>query len=126
MTAILCRIVWMGQYNGPEEFHPGGMQWDDDENVGEAWNFLPGNDSIVRGFTMLTARNREGELTGTINIDRLGANPNDKYIEGITVIFYTPHPNDGNVIENVIVGWYENTKVYRHWKIDEIENEYRK
>lgn len=121
MTAILCRIGWMAKYDGTEQLYRGRMKWEEDD-CGEAWNFLPGNDSIIRGFTMLTAKNADKKYTGTININNLGANTKDKYIDGITIIFYAPRPLDD---ENYVVGWYENAKAFRTWRNSGKDNEYR-
>lgn len=121
MKTILCRIGWMKKYDGSEELYRGRMKWDEDD-CGEAWNFFPGDDSIIRGFIMLTAKDAEGHLTGTININKLGASVKDKYIQGVTIIFYAPRPPDDT---NFVVGWYENAKVYRNWQHGGEKNEYR-
>ena len=46
---------------------------------------------------------------GTINIQRLGARPQDDKISGITVVWTAPRPGFGKCI----VGWYENATVYK-------------
>jgi hypothetical protein len=97
------------------------MTWEE-HDCGEAWNFLPGSDSLVRGYVMLGAKNNRGEYTGTININKLGADKRDDHIDGVTVIFYAPRPTDN---ENRVVGWYENARVYRNWRRFEAGNEYR-
>lgn len=45
-----------------------------------------------------------------INIRRLGAPPNPQSVSGILVIWVARHPYDSKTL---VVGWYENAKVYR-------------
>lgn len=102
----------MEKYDGPGEFQCVHMQWDEDWG-GEMWNFCSCEDGKVRGYVMLTARNRDGEYMGTININRLGARREEESIEGVNVIFFAMNPED-NI--NYVVGWYNNAKVYRNWQ----------
>ncbi|MDQ6960960.1 MAG: HNH endonuclease [Mariprofundaceae bacterium] len=113
-SIILCRVGWMAKYDGSENIYRGNMQWSE-EGAGELWNFKSGEDSIVRGFVMLTAKNKKGDLTGTINIDNIGALASDASSEGNTIIFYAPNPSNE---KSYVVGWYENAKVYRTWVVD--------
>jgi len=95
MKAILCRIGWMDTYSGEGRIYFGRTNtnywWENEDPLdricGEYWNFLPGEDGIIRGFVMLTAKNTNEEYTGTININRLGANRKDEYIEDIVIGF---------------------------------------
>ncbi|MDM8554202.1 hypothetical protein QUF75_05675 [Desulfococcaceae bacterium HSG7] len=118
MRTILCRIGWMTEYRGHGRIYFGNMNFDHEgEGYGEAWNFKPRDDGFVRGFVMLTAKYRigarQGEYTGTIDINKLGARIRDDYIDAITVIFFAPNPDDHD--NNYVVGWYENAIVYRSW-----------
>jgi len=100
VETILCRIGWMDRYDGRGDLYAGRMEWDQLDaakyggltGCGEAWNFKPGPDGIVRGFAMLTAKSSHGEYPGTINKDRLGANHADDAIDGILVIFLVQGP----------------------------------
>lgn len=91
MKALLCRLGWMEYYNDTEELYRGNQEWDEEDN-GESCNFIAGDDNLIRGFVMITALNRDGEYTGTININRLGAKKSDDQINGITVIFFCTKP----------------------------------
>ena len=120
----------MDRYDGRGDLYAGRMEWDQLDaakyggltGCGEAWNFKPGPDGIVRGFAMLTAKSSHGEYPGTINKDRLGANHADDAIDGILVIFFGPRPGGD---DNLVVGWYENATVHRKWCQDQGENDYR-
>lgn len=133
MKAILCRIGWMDNYSGPAAIYFGRTDtgfFERDEICGEYWNFQAGPDQYVRGFVMLTAKDRDGNYTGTININRLGANSNDEYIDDILVIFYAPDPEEqGNYVVNYVVGYYKQARIFRNWEIvdheNDAENEYR-
>ena len=127
MNAILCRIGWMNTYSGPGRIYFGKTDddfYERDGICGEYWNFLHGEDGIIRGFVMLTARDRNGDYTGTININRLGANSNDEYIDDIMVIFYAPQPdNNSRYVINYVVGYYQNARIFRNWSIVDHEND---
>ena len=122
----------MDKYDGMDpDLHSGGMKWDDPNaakhggplGCGEKWNFKVGGDGIVRGFVMLTSKNSQGKYSGTINIDRLGANREDHSIDGVFVVFYGPKKGSN---ENFVIGWYENARVYREWTLGGAENDYRR
>lgn len=111
MKTILCRICWSKKYNGTGDLQCVNMDFDY-EYGGETWNFSPCDDGIIRGYVMLSATDSTGQFTGTIDINKLGANTKDKFIEGINIIFFAANPKDKT---NYVVGWYENAKVYRNW-----------
>ncbi len=125
MKVILCRLAWMTHYRGFEPgYDPGNMNWiEKDEGCSEQWNFMHGPDGYIRGFVMLQRKNKDGNYTGTINITKLGSKPNDKFIEGVKVIFFANNPNDK---KNYVVGWYDNATVYRTWTRGDNSNSYRK
>jgi hypothetical protein len=122
MSTILCRICWMKKYNQykykDDKLKCVGMKMPDDEYGQERWNFSPCEDGIIRGYVMLTSRNKDGDYTGTINIDKLGAKTKDKFIDNINIIFFAENPKDKT---NYIVGWYSGAKVYRTWKEYEVD-----
>lgn len=111
MSIILCRISWMENYNGPDNVQNVSMDFDGES--GEMWNFCPCDDGIVRGFVMLMARNGDGEYTGTININNLGADTQANFVNDVNVIFFAMSPEDRI---NYVVGWYDNATVYRTWR----------
>lgn len=118
MPILLCRICWMEKYDGPGEFQCVHMKWNNKDGEpakagGEMWNFCSCKDGKVRGYVMLTAKNGDGEYTGTININNLGAENTEQFIEGINVIFFAMNPKDKI---NYVVGWYNNARVYRNWR----------
>jgi len=132
MKAILCRIGWMDTYSGPSRIYYGKTKtnfwWENelplDRICGEFWNFLPGQDGNIRGFIMLTAKNANDKYTGTININRLGANSNDEHIDDTIVIFYAPEPdNNSRYVNNYVVGYYKNARIIRNWSIVDHEND---
>lgn len=102
----------MEEYDGPGEFQCVHMRFHY-EDGGEMWNFSSGEDGKVRGYVMLSAKNKDGELTGTININNLGAKNTAEFLEGVNVIFFAMNPEDEI---NYVVGWYHNARVYRNWR----------
>ena len=94
MKAILCRSVWMTDYKGMEpDYDTGNINWEEKEKgCGEQWNFLQGPDGFIRGFVMLKRKDKYGNYTGTINISKLGAKPDDDFIDGVKVIFFAKIP----------------------------------
>lgn len=118
MSTILCRICWMEKYNGLGDLQCVHMNWNENYG-GEMWNFSPCQDGIVRGYVMLKAKDKYGNYPGTININKLGASKNDKFIDDINIIFFAMSPKDKT---NYIVGWYEHAKVYRNWRQFPVEN----
>jgi hypothetical protein len=113
MRAILCRVGWMSRYNGREDPPcPSESNLDGKQNGnGEGWNFAPCEDGRVRGYVALRgADNFTENSAGTINLDKLGGRRGSPFIDGVKVIFFASHPTTK---ENVVVGWYENARVYR-------------
>lgn len=52
-------------------------------------------------------------VSGRINIERLGASPNENHVDGVLVVWTAPHHARGVVI----VGWYRNARVYREYQL---------
>jgi len=123
MKSVLARIGWMDRYEGTGKIYRGNMQWDDVEE-GELWNFTPSKDGSYHGYVMLMARDASGKITGTINIDRLGAQPGDEAVGHVDVIFFAVSPYNNTPY---VVGFYRDSIVYRTWReqIGE-ENKYRR
>jgi hypothetical protein len=102
---LFGNIGWMTRYAGPLNSDPatGGHAWLKDHPSGhEAWNFLP-HRGMVYGCIPGKAQ--------TINIEKLGAGPEDKSIDGVTMVFIARDPRSK---QTRIVGWYRNATVYRN------------
>lgn len=117
MPTLLSRICWMEKYDGPGVLQCVRMRFYDEDGEqykagGEMWNFYSCEDGKVRGYVMLSAKNKAGEITGTININKLGAKKTEQFIEGVNVIFFAMNPEDEI---NYVVGWYNNAIIYRNW-----------
>ena len=69
---------------------------------GEVCTFLPVNGEVF-GYV----RVRDG---GQIRIERLGADPKDEFIDGITVVWTAPIPKG----DTAIISWYREATVYRN------------
>ena len=111
MTYLFCNVGWMEHYKGQttKDLITGGGSYVKQEGRGhEVCNFAPYRNNIY-GYVQPA-----GEQ---INIDRLGADPEDESISNITVIWTATHPDCGTVV----VGWYKNATVHRHYvKFDKI------
>lgn len=101
MPDLICNLVWMPEYRGEAEVHAGGFDYVAEHGYGhELRNF----DAIGnRLFGYVQAKN------GTVDITKLGANPNDEYVDGVRVIFISTKPRHGPVV----IGWYEQARVWR-------------
>ncbi|USE39546.1 hypothetical protein [Endozoicomonas sp. SCSIO W0465] len=106
---LFCNIGYMKDYKGNTEDDciEGGGSFVDEEGYGhEVCNFvLETNKKNAFGYVQ-TSNN------GQINIDRLGAEALDEYIRGVDIVFTAKHPEGGTVI----IGFYLDAKVYRHYK----------
>ncbi len=101
MPNLICNLVWMPKYRGEAEVHPGGFDYVSINGYGhELLNFDQINGKLF-GFVQTRS--------GTINIDRLGAKPEDDCIDGVRIIFMSRH----QALGPVLIGWYENARVWR-------------
>ncbi|GAA6135735.1 hypothetical protein NBRC116188_25250 [Oceaniserpentilla sp. 4NH20-0058] len=103
MKILFCNIGWMQKYNGikGDSIERGGS-YNKNEIGHEVCNF-----SAIRG-------NVYGYVqpTGQIKIEKLGAEKEDEYISGVTVV-WTAGPETGGT---AVVGWYKNATVYREYQ----------
>ena len=105
MPTLLCHIVWMPSYAGEEDVYAGGHDYVREEGFGhELFNFKP-FDGFCYGYVQ--------SRSGTINIDRLGAENDDTFVDDVTVIWTATPPQGGRVI----VGWYRGAQVYRTMQV---------
>jgi Domain of unknown function (DUF3883) len=101
MPTLLCHVVWMPFYAGEREVYAGGFDYVREEGFGgELFNFKPFDGSCC-GYVRPRA--------GTINIDRLGAENDDTFVDDVTVIWTATPPQGGRVV----VDWYRGARVYR-------------
>lgn len=101
---VLFNTGWMNRYRGQtksDRLMNGGAYVKENQQGGEMWNFLP-----IRGRCYAFVR---PVRDSGINIDRIGANPEDDHVDGVTVVFTATRPG-GN---RVVVGWFENARVWR-------------
>jgi hypothetical protein len=92
----------MSSYQGESGVHAGGFDYIQEKGYGhELFNFLRCEDGFCYGY--LQARSK------TININRLGADDEDTYFNGVTVLWTATRPNGGRVI----VGGYRAARIYR-------------
>jgi hypothetical protein len=107
---LLVRTAWMKNYEGRAKNDPpmsGAKYIQENKDGGEVYNF----------------KNRNGKIYGyvpnitNLDIDKLGANPNDEYINNVTVVFCATHPIEKGMR---IVGWYKKATVFRQTQ----ENKY--
>jgi 5-methylcytosine-specific restriction protein A len=105
---LLCRIVWAEKYcEKKEKMYAGRLRYPKENNLAiELLNFLEEAGRLY-GFT----ENRGAK----ININRLGAEPAAKWIDGVKIIFCSLEKISQ---ELVVVGWYDNARVYRESQVD--------
>jgi hypothetical protein len=99
---IFLNITWMQSYKGfrNDSSHGGGGFVKEHGWGHELFNFAPINGKYY------------GNKSGTkgININRLGANPDDEQISNVTVVWTATRKNGGMYI----VGWYKNATLFRN------------
>ncbi|HEY5537002.1 MAG TPA: DUF3883 domain-containing protein [Ignavibacteria bacterium] len=102
---IFLRIAWMKYYQGVkvDDIPTGAGSWvEEHHDGGEVYNFLP-FEGRYYGFARIQ---NDRKLT----LERLGAKPQENYVDNITIVFFAKNPQTGG---QYIVGWYKNAKLYR-------------
>ncbi len=101
---LICNVSWMKYYRGIQGEKPeGGGSWVKKKGYGhELYNFLPYKGRLY-GYVQAVG--------DTIAIEKLGANPDDDYAVGVTVVWVATEPSTRGTY---VVGWYRNATVYRH------------
>jgi len=103
---VFFNIAWMKRYQGVVGDTPvGGGSYVPQHGFGaEIFNFQHFQEKmygfVEAGWTPLKS----------INVTKLGAQRIDRSVSGILVIWVARHPDDKKTL---VVGWYENAKVYR-------------
>ena len=102
MKILYCRVGWMNSYQGAATEKPQGGGEYNKENIGhEVHNYLGFNGKYY-GFV-------EAGVNNTIHVERLCNDKKADYADDILIIWVARKPSGGQVI----VGWYENSRVYR-------------
>ncbi|MGU9950861.1 MAG: hypothetical protein ACNYPH_00835 [Gammaproteobacteria bacterium WSBS_2016_MAG_OTU1] len=111
---LFCNIGWMENYKGQGvngDFITGGGAYIEEHGTGfEVCNF-----SKIRGYVCGYVRTRgddEDKIPkgSPIKLERITARKKEgEYISGVTVVWTAKRPKFGTVI----VGWYNNAKVFR-------------
>lgn len=99
---LILNGIRLAAYDGTlAGFYPGGFKWPAKTGWGaEIFNFKQ-----YRGRCYGHAET----LGQSIHIEKLGAHPRDKHVNGILVVWTAPSPEGGRTV----VGWYSNATVYR-------------
>lgn len=100
---LFFNTAWMERYQGKtnDNMEGGGKHIEMYGWGGEMFNFKPSQGKMY-GYV---------QVSGRININRLGAKKSDDKIDGVTVIWVAREPFTGG---SYIVGWYRNATVYRN------------
>lgn len=103
---LYCRIGWMNSYNGlinGDTIKNGGSY--NRDNVGhEIYNFSS-YDGKYYGYV-------QPVNWSSINIDRISGEKENDFIDDVLVVWVATRDNYGQVV----VGWYNNARVYRHYQ----------
>ena len=101
-AVLVCRVAWMAGYQSDREIARGGGSYVGGTTVPhESRNFLPVGQTY---YGIVENRGRQ------IRIEKLGAEPHQESIGGITVVFCAMDPR---ARELVVVGWYTSATVHR-------------
>jgi hypothetical protein len=108
---IFFNVGWMEFYEGlRNDTIKGGGKYVSEQGWGhELYNFKV-HRNRVHGYVQPKI-DRKNKNPSTIKLEKLGAEIEDEYIDGVTVIWTARHPYNH---ETNIVGWYKNARVYRY------------
>ena len=122
---LICNIAYMKYYKGITDndqiIGGAGEYTSENHDGGEKENFLPHSDGITYGFVEAgyTDANHRGDINYAkkIEINNFSQKfKNSNHADGVRVVFIAKGQiND----KHVIVGWYENARVYREKQIRE-------
>lgn len=111
MKLLFAHISWMPEYAGKSSetiFSTHGWVVENNE-AGERSNFKAVNGQAY-GYVPVVQKPRGGD-PGEIKIGRLGAENEDDFVDGVTVIWFANKPIESK--KAYVVGWYRNARVYR-------------
>lgn len=125
MSILFCRVAWMEKYQGNisvDKPYGGGAYIEENGYGSEIHNFSVSELPIEECVFELSAKEKKQKSIlicqgyvrmqngNQIKIENLGASKEDKYINGVTVVWVAKRPFEKN---QCIVGWYRNATVYR-------------
>lgn len=106
MRIIYCRVGWMNAYQGSSTERPQGGGKYNIENIGhEVYNYQ-GYNGQYYGFV-------EAGVKNSIHVEKLCGDKKAEYADDVLAVWIAKKPSGGQVI----VGWYENARVYRTLQI---------
>jgi hypothetical protein len=111
---IFLRIGWMTRYQGQtatDQITGGGAFVKEHGYGHEIFNFQPFEGKVF-GYVQPPGSAYNGDSGPGINIERLGASAQDDLRPGVIAIWVATSPQGGSLI----VGWYKNATIYRHWQ----------
>lgn len=100
---LLVRTAWMKKYEGRAKNDPpmsGAKYIQENKDGEEVYNFKNRNGKVFGNIPNIT----------NLNIDKLGANSDDEFINDVTVVFCATHPIEKGMR---VVGWYKKATVFR-------------
>lgn len=117
---MICNISYMKEYKGitdDDKILGGGRYPTENGDGGEKENFLSHDDGFTYGFVETNYIDSDKNLgdpsfAKQIHLEKLNPSfkENDE-IEGVRVVFISKGPNND---KNVVVGWYNNAKIFRN------------
>jgi hypothetical protein len=111
---IFLRIGWMSRYRGltvGDEIKGGGAFVAEHGYGHEIFNFRP-FEGRVYGYVQPPGTAYNDQPGSGIDLQRLGAGRGDDSLSGVLAVWVATPPEGGSVI----IGWYKNATVYRHWQ----------
>jgi len=112
---VFLRIGWMDHYRGLSggDRIKGGGKYVDEHGYGhEIFNFQE-HEGRVYGYAQPPRGAADMSTHPRINIGRLGASTKDEVVSGVVAVWIANHIS---AHESVIVGWYQNATVHRHFQ----------
>jgi len=106
MTLLFCNVGWMERYQGlgfGDTISGGGAFVKEEGRGHEVCNFSDVNGDFY-GYVQPPGQQ--------IDIDRIGADPEDESISGVTVVWTATRPTGGTAV----IGWYKEATVFRNYQ----------
>ncbi len=110
---LVCRTAWMDFYEGlrGDKAVGGGAYVEEHGSGHEVFNFRREPGGVYRGYVRPPGHFRVKDQR--INIERLGAAPDDDRVQNVAVFWTATDPALGGT---KVVGWYDKATVYRGWR----------
>lgn len=127
MKILFCNITNMIYYRGVKPYdtpYGGGSYVEQHYDGSDVNNFKQAKDGTVHGFVMTRSLRKASREFAQIRLEKIepGLPKDADSVEHVLVVWVTPDRMVRN--RSIIVGWYKDAKVFRHFRQGEDDNYY--